>query len=148
MTVLAIDTTGPVHSLALAEDGRLLAERTFEGDLLTGFWPELETFLAEAGLTLKQIDLFAAHRGPGSWTGLRFGLAAAKGLAAAAGKPLFALAGPEVERLARPGRSAAGALAAAARTGRPPEEVAAEYGYQPEFKTLAERRAAGKRKKS
>ncbi|PIP16489.1 MAG: tRNA (adenosine(37)-N6)-threonylcarbamoyltransferase complex dimerization subunit type 1 TsaB, partial [bacterium (Candidatus Ratteibacteria) CG23_combo_of_CG06-09_8_20_14_all_48_7] len=69
MRVLAIETTGEVKSIALAEDRTLIGEISFSGNLLTEFWPRLDAFLRENRKAIKDIDLFAACNGPGSWTG-------------------------------------------------------------------------------
>ena len=61
--------------------------------------PEVRRLLDNAGVSPKEIDLFVAGVGPGSFTGLRIGLAAAKGLARAAGKPL--VGAPSLDVLAK-----------------------------------------------
>lgn len=89
MRVLAIDTTTTIGSLALVDGERTVAEARLEapdglGEILFG---AIEALLAENGWTLGDIDLFAAAAGPGSFTGVRVGLTAVKGLAEACGKP-------------------------------------------------------------
>jgi tRNA threonylcarbamoyladenosine biosynthesis protein TsaB len=91
--ILAIDTTTEFGSLALVE-----AERVLEEVLLhaaDGFghvlWQHLERLLARHGWATAQVDCFAAAAGPGSFTGVRVGLAAVKGLAEAHGKPVVAV---------------------------------------------------------
>ena len=79
-TILAIDTTSEFGSLAIRAGGRLIAERPIHspegfGHILFG---ELEQLLANASVTLPAIDCFAAAAGPGSFTGVRVGLTAAK----------------------------------------------------------------------
>ncbi len=54
--------------------------------------PSIEAILKDAGLAVAAIDLVACDIGPGSYTGLRVGLAAAKGLVLALGKPLLGVA--------------------------------------------------------
>ena len=87
--ILALDTTHESGSLALARGPEILEERTLVSP--SGFahviYPELESLLARHGLTARAIDCFAAAAGPGSFTGVRVGLACIKGLAEAAGKP-------------------------------------------------------------
>jgi len=91
--ILAMDTTHEFGSLALARDGAAVAEVAMHapegfGQVLFG---HLERLLAGAGITANSIDCFAAASGPGSFTGVRVGLACAKGLAEAAGKPAAAI---------------------------------------------------------
>lgn len=87
--VLAIDTTAEYGSLALADGDRIIEEVPMHstdgyGHILFDSVPAL---LAAHGVDLTDIALFAAAAGPGSFTGVRVGLTAAKGLAAALGKP-------------------------------------------------------------
>ena len=87
MVVLGIDTTTRGGGLALVDgpDGRAeagAADRT-HGERLPG---EALALLASAGRTLADVDLFAVVAGPGSFTGLRVGMATAQGLALTAGK--------------------------------------------------------------
>jgi tRNA threonylcarbamoyladenosine biosynthesis protein TsaB len=91
MLVAALDTTTRLGSLAIVRDGHLLAARAGDGTRphaarLPG---DLLGLLAEQGLVLADVDVFAAAAGPGSFTGLRIGLAAAQGLAFASGKPVL-----------------------------------------------------------
>jgi tRNA threonylcarbamoyladenosine biosynthesis protein TsaB len=88
MRILALDTTTRAGSVALVEDDRVLfAER---GDPLRSHAERLPADLirglAVAGLTWGDIDLFAVTSGPGSFTGLRTGIATIQGLAFACGK--------------------------------------------------------------
>jgi tRNA threonylcarbamoyladenosine biosynthesis protein TsaB len=87
--VLAIDTTLEIGSLALARGDEILEE--VEVRAPAGFaqilYRELEELLARNRVSLRDIDCFAAASGPGSFTGVRVGLACVKGLAEALGKP-------------------------------------------------------------
>lgn len=90
MRVLALDTSTFVGTVAVLRDGELLAEwsasvRASHGETLL---PHLARVLEHAELKLSQIDLFAVGLGPGSFTGVRIGVATAKGLALAEKKPL------------------------------------------------------------
>jgi tRNA threonylcarbamoyladenosine biosynthesis protein TsaB len=92
-TILSIDTTSEFGSVAIRTGGRLLAERHLHspegfGHILFG---ELERLLAQACVTVRDIDCFAAAAGPGSFTGVRAGLTAAKGLAEVQRKPVAAV---------------------------------------------------------
>ena len=90
MKILALDTTSALGSIAYKSDGLLRWEITLEAP--DGFahvlFPALEKLRNEANFDLGEIDCFAAANGPGSFTGLRVGLAAVKGLAECAGKPV------------------------------------------------------------
>ena len=101
MLVLALDTTTRAGSMALARDGRVLEERTGDparthGARLPG---EILDMLARHGVTLREIDLYGVAAGPGSFTGLRIGIAAVQGLAFANGRPVVAVSA--LEALAR-----------------------------------------------
>lgn len=91
MLILALDTSSKSLGLALVEEGRLLAERS----LAAGFThsltllPQLEGLLQDAGKSLRDLDAFAVSNGPGSYTGIRIGLATAKTWAWQADKPLY-----------------------------------------------------------
>ena len=109
MILLAIDTSGPQGSIALArapEDERSPRELeildlipleggTFSAQLV----PQIAGLLAKHGLRKENIDAFAAASGPGSFTGLRVGLAVIKALAEILGKPVAAVS--RLEALAR-----------------------------------------------
>lgn len=89
-TILALDTTSELGSLAVRQNGQSIAEierRSTDGfsHLLFGM---IEELLDKAGVSLRDIDCFAAASGPGSFTGVRVGLSAIKGLAEAMGKPV------------------------------------------------------------
>lgn len=89
MWVLALDTTTRDGSVALVRDDDVVVERA--GDPAWSHAERLPTefqvVLAEAGLSLGAIDLIAVATGPGGFTGLRIGLAAAQGLALALDRP-------------------------------------------------------------
>lgn len=97
--ILAIDATSPAGSLALydSRESPLLEELAIEAP--DGFahilFGEIEALLARHRLVLGDIDCFAASSGPGSFTGVRVGLTAVKGLAEAAGKPAIAVSNLE-----------------------------------------------------
>jgi len=91
--ILAVDTTSEFGSLALVEAGRVVEELLLHSP--DGFahvlYAQLERLLERHDWSVRQIDCFASAAGPGSFTGVRVGLAAVKGLAEAAGKPLVAV---------------------------------------------------------
>jgi tRNA threonylcarbamoyladenosine biosynthesis protein TsaB len=115
--ILAIDTASPYGSIAIRSQGQLVAERALES--ADGFahvlFPEIERLLAESGFELKRIDRFAAASGPGSFTGVRVGLAAAKGLAEAMGCPAVGISNLQV--LASFGKGAVRGVFVEARRG-------------------------------
>ena len=90
LIVLAIDTTSEFGSVALLRDQQKVSEiHLWSTD---GFGPfviqAIQEALAQANTRLDEIDCFAAANGPGSFTGVRVAVAAAKGLAEALGKPV------------------------------------------------------------
>lgn len=87
MLVLAIETTGLSGSVALAEDARLLAERTLTQGQRSAqsLIPSIDELLRGAGRRVAEIGLIGVAIGPGSFTGLRVGVTAAKTLAYAIG---------------------------------------------------------------
>lgn len=91
--VLAIDTTSDSASIALAEEGRVLEEVAIHSP--DGYahviFPEIERLLARHKLKITDIEGFAAAAGPGSFTGVRVGLTAAKGLAEATARRVIAV---------------------------------------------------------
>ena len=90
MVVLALDTTSRQGSSAVAVDGRVVLEIASDASLpqAARVPGELQALLTRAGLTLKDVDAFAVAVGPGSFTGLRVGIATMQGLAFDAEKPL------------------------------------------------------------
>lgn len=87
-TILGIDTSGSIASCAIMRENELIAETTFVTKLTHSqvILPVVKRTLSDCGLTLSDIDLFAVAAGPGSYTGLRIGIAAVKGICAL-GKP-------------------------------------------------------------
>ena len=90
MRILAIESSGRQGSVALLDGDRVQGETVFETGMVHGrdIAPGIEALLRVAGLPPGGLDLVAVDIGPGSYTGLRVGLAAAKGLCLALGKPL------------------------------------------------------------
>lgn len=95
--ILAIDTTSEFGSLAALENGAIAAESLIhspEGFSGTLFAHAAE-LLTRAGWKLESVDVFAAASGPGSFTGVRVGIAAVKGLAEATGRRVAAVSNLE-----------------------------------------------------
>lgn len=89
VNILAIDTSGPVAGCAVSVDGRVVYQVTMSLGLTHSetIMPAVERALDTAGLRCGDIDVFAAVAGPGSFTGVRLGVCAVKGLAHAVNKP-------------------------------------------------------------
>ena len=89
MKLLVIDTSGPVCGVAVTDGARVLCEYTAQNRNThsANLMPMTEAALASAGLALGDLDAIAAVTGPGSFTGVRIGVATAKGLAHGAGIP-------------------------------------------------------------
>jgi len=89
--ILCIDTSSPTGSLALGTFGRILAELTV--DVTTthseSLLSHIDFLFKAARKNLSEIDAVAVTSGPGSFTGIRIGLATAKGICYAQKKPLF-----------------------------------------------------------
>lgn len=90
MLTLAIDTATKICAVALCRNGELVGESRINAGLThsEGLMPQIEQLLERTGIEKKQIDLVAVSMGPGSFTGLRIGLAAAEAMAYAWQKPL------------------------------------------------------------
>ncbi len=89
LLTLGVDTSTERRSVALVREGRVLAESSTglrEGGS-ANLLADIDGVLTSAGLKLRDVGLFAAAVGPGSFTGLRAGLATLKGLAMTTGKP-------------------------------------------------------------
>src|SRR5579885_490827 len=97
MLILAVDTSGKFGSIALAESDspsnfRILEVVPLEGGTFSAqLVPQIAALLANHGLSKHDIGGFAASSGPGSFTGLRVGLAAVKALAEVLQKPIAAV---------------------------------------------------------
>lgn len=93
MLILGADTSLPLLSVALLRDGALLGEVALEGKGSRNekLLPAIDWLLSESGVRREAIDLFAVTRGPGSFTGVRIGLATIQGLALALDRPVCAM---------------------------------------------------------
>lgn len=89
MNIVAIDTSGPVVGCAVMMDGEIRQLRSLNSGLTHSetVMPALEDCMRNAELTCDKVDVFAVVAGPGSFTGVRIGVCAAKGLAHAANVP-------------------------------------------------------------
>ena len=97
--LVAIDSSTDTASLALAKDGRVLAQvswrcgRNHSVELL----PHLAQLLDEAKVSLKDTSVVIVAKGPGSFNGLRVGLSTAKGLAFSLSVPIIGISSLEME---------------------------------------------------
>lgn len=121
MTLLAMDTGQAACSVALWHEGKIVAHRysPMPKGHAAALVPMIEEVQEEAAFAFSDLDALAATVGPGTFTGLRVGLATARGLAVAAGKPLIGVT--TLEAVAWPARVEAtnkGAIIAAAFDAR------------------------------
>ena len=89
MKILALETSAKAVSAAVTENGKVLCSGYQDTGLTHSrtLMPIVEHILKNTGLSMSDIDAVAVAAGPGSFTGIRIGVAAAKGLAFAADKP-------------------------------------------------------------
>ena len=134
MTVLAIDTAQEFGSLALAYGGELLEEVPLHApDGFSGIlFDQLQKLLRRNHMELKEVDLYAAAAGPGSFTGIRIGLSAAKSLAFANTKPCYGVS--NLAAMANLGTEATRAAVIDARRG---EVYGAVFGADPTLEMVA-----------
>ena len=140
---LSIDTASEVASVALSQEGVLLAEITWRcrrnhtAELL----PAIDTLLAQGGAARHELTAVFVCTGPGMYTGLRVGVSSAKGLAYALGLPALGVGRLELDaypHAAFPGpivavhRAGRGELAWAAYRGDPWRELVAPRLSEPE----------------
>ncbi len=96
--ILAINSSTFQYSIALMTlDGVIVAEYMVipKGNTFTGFIPAIDLLLDSTGTDISKIGVVAVATGPGSFTGLRVGLAAAKGIAYSMNIPLIGISGTE-----------------------------------------------------
>ena len=108
MLILSIEASAKAASCALCRDGELIAQY-FQAVELTHsktLLPMVESMLSNSGVTLESVDAIACSHGPGSFTGIRIGVAAVKGLAWAADKRCIGVS--TLEAMAYNGVSAGG----------------------------------------
>jgi len=91
--ILNIETSTTICSVSIAKDGKKIIgkesnEKNAHSKILTVF---IEEVFKEANLKVKDVDAVAVSKGPGSYTGLRIGVSAAKGIAYGANKPLISV---------------------------------------------------------
>jgi tRNA threonylcarbamoyladenosine biosynthesis protein TsaB len=106
MLTLSVETATERRSVAVLRGGRLLSlcERELRDGGGAAVLADIDRALAEASVSVAEVELFAAALGPGSFTGLRAGLATVKALAATLGKPVVGV--PTLHALAHAARPA------------------------------------------
>lgn len=131
MLILGIESSAKSASVALSRDGALLAQsfqncgRTHSRTLL----PMAESLLAQAGVSLRDLDAVAVAHGPGSFTGVRIGVATVKGLCWGLEKPAVGVS--TLEAMAWNGACApAGALICCAMDARRDQVYQAQFEFQ------------------
>ena len=89
MNIVAIDTSGPAASCAVLIDGEIVQSIAMNRGLTHSetIMPALDACMSAAGLSCDQVDCFATVAGPGSFSGVRIGVCAVKGLAHAWNRP-------------------------------------------------------------
>ena len=109
--ILNIETATKNCSVSLAQDGNVIAIREFAGEGYSHaekLHVFIEEVIKEAGTTFSALNAIAVSMGPGSYTGLRIGVSAAKGLCYALNIPLIAI--DTLELLARRVKAADGVI--------------------------------------
>ncbi len=93
MLILSIDSSATAASVALVDDNKLVGEFFIDTELTHSrtLMPMIESLLEVVGKTVSDIELIAISTGPGSFTGVRIGVATAKGLAFSADLPCMAV---------------------------------------------------------
>ena len=102
MKILSVDSSSVSASVAIIENGVTLSENFINNGLTHSqtLMPMVEKTLADAKASIKDIDLFAITNGPGSFTGVRIGIASVKGMADALNKKCVAVS--TLEAIAEP----------------------------------------------
>ncbi len=97
MKILAIDSSAKAASVAINEDGKILGEFfiNVKLDHSQTLMPMVSSLLKNTFINIKDIDFFAVAAGPGSFTGVRIGVAAIKGMALANNKPCVSVSALE-----------------------------------------------------
>ena len=92
---MGIDTSAAVGGVALCRDGETLTELMMGSPLQHAeeLLPLVDEALGRCGVKISNVDLVSVNSGPGSFTGLRIGLATAKGMCQASGIPLVGVDG-------------------------------------------------------
>ncbi|MFC1704583.1 tRNA (adenosine(37)-N6)-threonylcarbamoyltransferase complex dimerization subunit type 1 TsaB [Candidatus Omnitrophota bacterium] len=100
MKILGIDTSTSTLSIAVLDENKVTAQcnKDFKKRTSDALIPTVKSVLKKANIELSAIDAFAVGLGPGSFTGLRIGVSAVKGLSFATGKPILGI--PSLDTIA------------------------------------------------
>lgn len=111
MLLLAIDTSGSQGGVALMDGEQVLTEAglMLDGKASTTLLPTIDQLFQQAGIKTRDLEALAVALGPGSFTGIRIGLATAQGIAQALNLPVYGLSSLRV--LAEPHKTGSGPLA-------------------------------------
>ena len=98
MHLLTMDTSQGTTSLALWREKACVAtfQNTMPGTQASALIPQIQTFMAEAGVTFAMLDGIGCITGPGGFTSVRIGVATARGLGFAANIPVWGVSMPEI----------------------------------------------------
>lgn len=90
---LALDTSSKITSMAIARGEAIIESLAVQADEKRSerLWLDVQALLDRAGLNISDVELFGVCAGPGNFTGLRVGISAVKGFAAATGKPVVGI---------------------------------------------------------
>ena len=102
MKILSVDSSSVTASVAITENGKILSEKFINNGLTHSqtLMPMVESAINDSGISINDIDLFAITNGPGSFTGVRIGIASVKGMADALDKKCIAIS--TLEAIAEP----------------------------------------------
>lgn len=97
MIIIALDTTAVTASVALLENECVIASSSVHNKLTHSekILPMIDEILKNSGYTIDDVELIAVSKGPGSFTGVRIGIATAKGLAFAKNVPIVGVSALE-----------------------------------------------------
>jgi tRNA threonylcarbamoyladenosine biosynthesis protein TsaB len=135
--MLAIDTATDTAGAALLDGDALVASLSFRArrDVCQRLLPEVERMMVRAGSSPGSLSAIAVGRGPGSFTGIRIGVAIAKGLALALDAPIYGIS--TLAACAYPARGFGG-IACALIPAHGDEYYAGMFGAGPELEPLGE----------
>lgn len=130
MRLLAFDSALDGCSVAVLGGGRVLAHRRREEPRgqAEALVPLVQAAMAEAGLAFAELDALAVTVGPGTFTGIRIALAAARGMAVALGRPVLGITTLEALAAGIPARDAGARLRVAAIDARRGEVYVQAFG--------------------